>query len=490
MVQVNFPQYGTITVSLRTVADLAAFSPLKTIDGLHAIVEGQLSDADGLGGIFTWSATSTDTPDGVNIIASTSLTTGRWVRTVRSGVQTIASVVGLQSALDAKATPAYVKGVLGSREANVLDITGWDPTGVKDMAPGYQALINQASVSGVPVVMGVGKARLASTVYLPEGHVFRGLLTSGDGTRNRSRSSLFYLDHTGKGFVRGGTSEASVTITDQVTMRNQPISVRGKPYTASDHDWDYWFDDISDLRMTRVMQLNATRGIYIDNGGRIKISTWDAQCFKSGLQINSSYDTCHFSDIHIWPFSDLSDEVKGYTQGTLTAFNLGRVDNSFWDNIFTIWAKYAFYIRQFEGAGPNRPGGTCSKLKLSNADLDVGNVAYYVTPQANGHTAKFSNVTAQGMDASVGDPLLYVEGPNTRITGDFDGDHAGTNVIRVSATATGSRLALRTGSQSWNTGGVGFPAAESAGGLCELLPGSILTGGNGAPISGGNVKVW
>lgn len=84
MVQVNFPTYGTITVSLSTVYDLAAFSPTKITDGLHAIVAGQSSPDDSLGGIFTWDGSSTATEDGVLVVAAPGLATGRWIKTVKS----------------------------------------------------------------------------------------------------------------------------------------------------------------------------------------------------------------------------------------------------------------------------------------------------------------------------------------------------------------------------------------------------------------------
>lgn len=84
MVQVNFPSYGTITVSLQTVADLTTFPPRNLVEGLHAIVAGQATVGDGQGGIFTWNGRSAIAADGVSVVAITSLTTGRWIKTVKS----------------------------------------------------------------------------------------------------------------------------------------------------------------------------------------------------------------------------------------------------------------------------------------------------------------------------------------------------------------------------------------------------------------------
>lgn len=85
MVQVNFSNYDTITVSLQTVADLRTFPANKILDGLHAIVTGQASVEDQQGGIFTWSPTSVAPDDNLSVIACSTLSTGRWIKTVRSG---------------------------------------------------------------------------------------------------------------------------------------------------------------------------------------------------------------------------------------------------------------------------------------------------------------------------------------------------------------------------------------------------------------------
>ncbi|MEG3124797.1 hypothetical protein [Sphingomonas sp. GB1N7] len=84
MTSINFPKYGTITVSLDLVADLRTFDPTRITNGLHAIVRGQTVSTDGLGGIFTFDSTSTATDDGINTVAVNGLTTGRWTKTVRS----------------------------------------------------------------------------------------------------------------------------------------------------------------------------------------------------------------------------------------------------------------------------------------------------------------------------------------------------------------------------------------------------------------------
>lgn len=132
MTSVTFPKYGTITVSLDTVAELSAFKAVKLFDGLHAIVRCQTVANDGLGGIFTFDASSTDTPNGTTMVAVTGVAVGRWIKTVRSvtgqpgqtgpvgptGDVTPAALTAAQSAsASAIAADAARQAVAGLKEA-------------------------------------------------------------------------------------------------------------------------------------------------------------------------------------------------------------------------------------------------------------------------------------------------------------------------------------------------------------------------------------
>ena len=243
--------------------------------------------------------------------------------------------------------------------------------------------------------------------------------------------------------------------------------------------------------MSRILTLNATRGIYF-NGGRNNIHEWGGQCFKTGLQVDWSYDTCDIQSIHLWPYWNQSEEVKEYMQDNLTSFLLKRVDNSFFNRIFSIWHRYGFYIDWFAGDGPTKPAGTTYKLKLCQADLDIGDYPYWVAAAADGHTAKFSQVTAQARDEIIASSLLTVNGPNCRITGEFDGAGSGGNVILCTATSAGGFLDLVASGNNWNRTATGFPAVEveTGGAHVDLLPGSRFTNGNGGAVSSGDVTVW
>lgn len=407
------------------------------------------------------------------------------------GAVTAGSPVDLtpSQALGIIGVPAYVKGVLGSRQAHVLDIAGWDATGTNDMASGYQNLVNQAAASAVDVVAGSGKFLLGSTIVLPDGHSFKGKYGAGFAT-DPSKASSFHIAHGGKGFTRAGAGTAAISIVNQATYRDQPVVGSGA-WTPNDHDFDYYFEDISDLRMTGIRTTNATRGIFM-NGGRNTITDWLGQHFKIGLQIDWSYDTVCLDNLHLWPMWNQALSVRDYSQSNLTSIKLGRVDNPFFTRIFSIWHQIGIDIGRYAGDGPSKPAGTVSKLKLVGADIDIGDFGYRVRPEADGHTAQWSAVSMQARDAAIASSLVEIQGPNTEITGDVRLSNSGGNGFHMASTAAGSEIALLTRINDWNRTGTGFPAVEVAagGGHFDFLPGSRAKNGSGAATTSGNVTVW
>lgn len=404
---------------------------------------------------------------------------------------TIARVAGLQVALDSKATPAYITGVLGSRSANMQDIAGYDPTGSNDMASGFQALLAQAATAKVPTISQGGKFLLGSPVSMPRGTDLRGYGAPSFDTAGNAGTAL-YLAHGGRGLVDAGGTGGCL-MSDIVFLRDQPAVVSGTPWTPNDDDFDIYSADMSDFHATRVYHMNSTRGVYM-NGNRNRFTDCCGQFYKRGLEVDWSYDTLRVVGTHKWPFFSQADEVRTYMQNNLQLYRLNRVDNPMFVMPFSIWAKYCFYIGHFAGDGPSKPAGTVSKLKLVCADLDIGQHAYYVAPEADGHSATFSAVTSQGMAEIVNAAPIQIEGPNTKISGDFGGSDTGANLVRLEASAAGSELSLFVKGNNWNRSSTGFAAIEvvTGGGHVSLLPGSVplLTNGNGGPISAGNVTVW
>jgi hypothetical protein len=404
--------------------------------------------------------------------------------TFDQGVVDRRNVVGL---------PAYITTRFSSRRANTEDINDWDETGTHDNATGLITLINQAADAKVPLDRQGGRALLGRPIPLRDGMVMNGLSHGEEGGDPRYMS-CFLLAHSGKGFISSGNSNAGMSINNIATARSQPPVIPGQPWFSNDHDYDWYFPYINGLKMHRIATLSATKGIFF-NGGRNNIKEWAGQCFRVGLRSDYSYDTCLIQDVHFWPYLMQQDEVRRRTQakdGTgLTSWHLHRCDNWFMSQIFSIWHNYGILIDHFAGDGnPAHPAGTASKLKVSQADLDIGNIGYIVAEDANGHTAELSQVSAQGLNEPSSLPAMSIQGPNTRILGDFAGDRCG-NVVRLEDTAVGSVIKLRLSSQSYDIENLGYPPAEVNGaGTVDILPGSSLVPAGVGAASGAGVTVW
>jgi len=428
---------------------------------------------------YSWDADSITLNEGVSLEDDILFVIGLGIE---QDIVSVDNVVGL---------PAYITGVLGSRSANMRDIAGYDPTGSNDMASGFQALLAQAATAKVPTISQGGKFLLGSPVSMPRGTDLRGYGAPSFDTAGSAGTAL-YLAHGGRGLVDAGGTGGCL-MSDIVFLRDQPAVVSGTPWTPNDDDFDIYSADMSDFHATRVYHMNSTRGVYM-NGNRNRFTDCCGQFYKRGLEVDWSYDTLRVVGTHKWPFFSQADEVRTYMQNNLQLYRLNRVDNPMFVMPFSIWAKYCFYIGHFAGDGPSKPAGTVSKLKLVCADLDIGQHAYYVAPEADGHSATFSAVTSQGMVEIVNAAPIQIEGPNTKISGDFGGSDTGANLVRLEASAAGSELSLFVKGNNWNRSATGFAAIEvvTGGGHVSLLPGSVplLTNGNGGPISAGNVTVW
>lgn len=387
------------------------------------------------------------------------------------------NVVDLNSAIEAR-----FKAI----EARFSDMPNCDPTGVFDATGEMQDLWTNGVARGVPIVGIPGEFRTTAPLYAPDGMHYTAYSHGAEGG-NPAFASILLFDHWGKGIVGSG-SGAPLSFTNLSMRRAQPTLVPGSPFTPNDADFDVYLPYINDLKMHNTTHFNSTRGVYL-NGGRNDIIDWFGQCFKVGLKCDFSYDTCNIVGWHLWPSYLQYDEAREYAQENLIAFDFKRVDNWFMNRIFSIWHADGFVIGYYAGGpAPGNVAGTAQKLKISQADIDIGKRAYFVAADADGHTASFSQFTAQGLNDPDGSPLYHIAGPNTKIYGDIGGSRCG-NLLLLEATSTGSKINIVPKAEDWNITNEGFPLIEvvSGGGSVKVLDGYDIVGGNGAALASGDV---
>lgn len=220
-VQINFPSYpGQFSLSASTFAALRAIDPTYLIDGYNAIVDGKAVVGDGLGAIFTWSASSTAADNDLTILKPdgfSAATPGRWVASTRGQVGpvgpaptlTVGSVSTLSSGMAATAT--FVPNGAGSYTLNLglpRGATGsgssvaWSGiTGNLPDQTDLQSALNlkadaaNAALTGVPTAptaaANTNTTQLATTAFvLGQGNTVSTTITM-NGTRAAGTSNLF-----------------------------------------------------------------------------------------------------------------------------------------------------------------------------------------------------------------------------------------------------------------------------------------------------------
>ncbi len=149
-IKTNIPAYGNIFYQGETFDDLRSISPLKIRDGYSAIVRGQTTVSDGLGGLFAWKPTSTAADDNETVIAPTAGGQGRWVK-IAVGQRGDVGPKG-----DSITGPRGLKGDPGGGLTDVMQPTGAALVGFKQDAPNAIAATVAEQLRPIKSVTGWG----------------------------------------------------------------------------------------------------------------------------------------------------------------------------------------------------------------------------------------------------------------------------------------------------------------------------------------------
>jgi len=248
--------------------------------------------------------------------------------------------------------------------------------GVTDDTAAIQAAIN--ANPGRIIYLPTGSYRLTTTLNVVESITLTGE-NAATIIGGYSGSWLFF-DHILKGIsVTPSGSQIGPTFTNFGTRRNQP-TVTGA-WAPNDSDYDFWLDGV-DARLENLMLLNPTRGIRVSRG-RLIAKSVRGQPFKVGISVPVSYDVVRCHDIHWWPFWSDTDIANRYTRANRIAFELGRIDNPEFSNIFSIYDNIGMkFITVAEGSA--------SHVLVSNFGFDGcgGTPIYFDSPNSS---AEFSN---------------------------------------------------------------------------------------------------
>lgn len=358
-------------------------------------------------------------------------------------------------------TGSVVRNVFNYLE-DTLNVKSFGATGdgTTDDTAAVQAAINAASANsaGRSVYFPAGEYKLTSTITITAAVTIIGespkSIKIGGGIGG---GTWFFLSHTGKGFNINNSVDyySDVRISHVGTYRTQPTPAPG--WTPTSHDWDFFIQGLTDINFFDVTLLNPTLGIkQLGGGGRINIDYVKMHALKEGIIIESAFDVCRINNVHMWPFWADDADVHAYTLANMNGISLGRCDNPFLSNIFTIFANIGMRFYQTDE-------GATSKVHLVNADFDAGiNGIKIDNNVTDGVTGQFANITQQGFDGSNNSVGLLITGTSSIISfTSLKTLFCGANGIRVDGsgnTITVSDATILYHDQS----GSGFAAVEVA----------------------------
>lgn len=350
--------------------------------------------------------------------------------------------------------------------------------GVADDTAAIQAAINYVKAGGGYLLyIPEGTYRLVSSLIIDAAVriVGAGVSPYLSGPGIRGGGTWLHFDHSDRGISIAGSAISGVALATFGTFRNQPNPVSGwAPYN---HDYDIYIQN-ADVKLTDVMLLNPTKGIFLTQGnaGRLEMDGVRGQAFKEFLRVSESYDVVKIHNFHQWPFWRDDANVHAYTMANLDVIYFERCDNPMLTNIFTIFAHAGLRV----GQGAN--GGT-SKIHLVNADLDRGVFGIWVdNTVTSGCTGQFANITHQGETGFAGSKGLFVQGNNSTLSfSSFDSGYAHQNAARIEGTGNvvtfGDAKAANYDQSAGN-----FPAFEALNGnfiFFAVRPKAINGGGSG-----------
>jgi Pectate lyase superfamily protein len=290
-----------------------------------------------------------------------------------------------------------------------------DDTG--DAGPGIQAAINAAAgAGGGKVLLPAGKYRLASGLTMPSAVVLEGNgwatnLRQGDHPTNTPTlgSWLHVVDHRVNAISNIGPTQG-VVLQDFGMYCDQPVP--GPNWAPTIYPYFIRLTGLwsSAMFIHNVILLNPSHGIIQDSQGEVyhtgqlNIDGLFGQPLVVGVRLEYVGDVSRLNDVHFWPFWSDKSTVTKYTRTNATAFQMFRVDNPQFNEIFT----YA-YNRMFD-LGKNRRGKT-SRLKANNVDGDACNTLLRIEPNADRTEVSFSNVNVGG--GNLPQPVVDIQASNT-----------------------------------------------------------------------------
>lgn len=132
------------------------------------------------------------------------------------------------------------------------------------------------------------------------------------------------------------------------------------------------------------------------NSGRLSLKGIRGQVFHNVVNVDQSYDSDRYEDIHIMPLFSGDTNVIAWTQANAQTIVFGRADTPFLDKIFTIYANALI-------ATNTTASGVVSKIEAGSLVCDFCKYGLVIT--SNNVSADIASLTWQGQNVSGVTPI-------------------------------------------------------------------------------------
>jgi hypothetical protein len=237
-------------------------------------------------------------------------------------------------------------------------------------AVGIQAALNAAAAANGKVILPGGTYRFTSGISIPEGVIVEG---QGWSNSNGVPTTGTWIHVTGTGFTPILVNSFRVQLRSFGIYQDQstPACANWTPtvYPAAIQ----LLNSVEGLQIDDLMLLNVYDGIWQHSDanvatGRIEIHRLFGQPLHTGVKFEYCADVIRVSDVHFYPF--WNGAATCYSKGNGTAFQLYRLDNPQFNNLFCFGYNALFSLR---GNNDGVNHGGVSQLQAMNLQADNSN---------------------------------------------------------------------------------------------------------------------
>lgn len=362
---------------------------------------------------------------------------------------------------------------------------GWDKTGNTDCGPALRAAGAKLGARGGRISIGAGICWVNSPVEFTRAVEIEGQgYTEGPGTGSPGGTQIF-ISRTGfVPFTFSGVNARGATVRNLAVRQIQP-SLTGTTWAPTDYDYVFRvLDTLGIVTFDNILFQGVTRGIYVNNSGRLHIPTLKGQFYVAGVEIDNAYDIPRIGYLHAWPFATGDARVMKWQQDNLDTIILRKVDGVYLGDIFTFSDRSSIYFT----SGAN---GVTTKAYINNLYSDLSR--YGIRIDGPGTAFQAANVTTQNNDFNNGaTPLsagagLLIDTTNVVAQiGNWRTDLVESSAIKINQ--AGNRVQMNSlRVNGFNKLGDNSPAVSvSAGSTVEIAHPPILADGGTGPVFGGS----